>query len=649
MKCFITDFNRYPDIEDLVDVGEPFASEDLPDRGAYKEIFVEFPSCMPFSSFGETVTDTGLDRSEKIFALAGRHRQALQLGEAALRQPIYSSYDKVVSRKGRKDLFKEEMDILRELLTNLYYFNEDGTNQSGFALQKIILVNLNHRLKLRRNEAEEDLITCGEGIPSLPRWGLNGKADEFWTANDFEILGACFRREVENFLAYLAEHHDFTKTKGSRKQEQRVIVQSGIHKKAAINPPTITTIRNLQPAFVEGEPDSISAYLKKSKPQSSHPVVNMNTSFFGHPAQNSSSHPLRELFGANTLKGTGKSRALGDSDKQKTTKVGPESIRESRDGENDSDYSPSHKSGSQSQYIRPSGGGDPGDSDGDDSDDGGGNKGPRGGPKRVPPQGNPRNNPFTSSPEDLNASLVKPPPEPQFDTKLKLDVIPVWDGNPEGLRRWFLKINSLAKRSAIIFRQLGMLVPTRLTGSAEVWYYSQSIETRDRIEQDWSTLRAAIGKYYMNCAFLDKQKARANRASYCDTGNGKETPSEYIIRKIELLQFVYNYTDRELINEVMEGAPSHWTPIITPHLLQDLEQFQLSVKFHEDSLLKLGGGENSYIRSGTQGYLKDCNPYNPFRNAHVNLVGWSKATANPQYPKDDSNVSPRGTPEEKGA
>lgn len=70
----------------------------------------------------------------------------------------------------------------------------------------------------------------------------------------------------------------------------------------------------------------------------------------------------------------------------------------------------------------------------------------------------------------------------------------------------------------------------------------------------------------MNCAFLDKQKARANRASYRDTGNGRETPSEYVIRKLELLQFVYNYTDRELINEIMEGAPSYWSPIITPHL-----------------------------------------------------------------------------------
>ena len=60
----------------------------------------------------------------------------------------------------------------------------------------------------------------------------------------------------------------------------------------------------------------------------------------------------------------------------------------------------------------------------------------------------------------------------------------------------------------------------------------------------------------MNCMFLDKQKARANRASYHDIGNRQELPSEYLICKMELLQFVYNYTDNELINEIMEGAPS---------------------------------------------------------------------------------------------
>ena len=327
-------------------------------------------------------------------------------------------------------------------------------------------------------------------------------------------------------------------------------------------------------------------------------------------------------------------------------------MRESRRGDNESDYSRSQKSSDSARLERRQGGGDPGDSDGDDSDNGGGNNGPRRGPKRPLSPINSKKNPFSATVEEVSSNPAKPPPEPQFDTKLKLDAIPTWDGNSENLRRWLLKVNSLAKRSSIIFKQLGTLVPTRLTGSAEVWYYSQSIETRDRIEQDWSTLRAAIGEYFMNRAFLNKQKARANRASYRDAGNGRETPSGYIIRKLELLQFVYNYTDRELINEIMEGVPTHWTPIITLHLFQSLEQFQQSVKFHEDSLLKMGGNENSYTRQNGPNYEKNSaqrSPYNPFRNARVNLVGWSKSTSNLQFPKDDSNISPRGTPEEKSA
>ena len=42
------------------------------------------------------------------------------------------------------------------------------------------------------------------------------------------------------------------------------------------------------------------------------------------------------------------------------------------------------------------------------------------------------------------------------------------------------------------------------------------------------------------------------------------------------------------------------------------------------------------------------NPFNRFREAKTNLVGWSAATANPPFPKDDANVSPKGTPVSKG-
>ena len=143
-----------------------------------------------------------------------------------------------------------------------------------------------------------------------------------------------------------------------------------------------------------------------------------------------------------------------------------------------------------------------------------------------------------------------------------------------------------------------------------------------------------------------------NKVSYHDSSNGRELPSKYAIQKVELLQFVYNYTDSELINEIMEGAPSYWTPIVTPHLYQTLEQFQLAVKFHKDSLMRTSN--KSVFAQRNQYYAKDAPPKNPFnlfcsQRANTNLVGWTQVTSKPQFPKDDSNISPRGTPEEKGA
>ncbi|KIM45007.1 hypothetical protein M413DRAFT_33228, partial [Hebeloma cylindrosporum] len=107
----------------------------------------------------------------------------------------------------------------------------------------------------------------------------------------------------------------------------------------------------------------------------------------------------------------------------------------------------------------------------------------------------------------------------------------------------------------------------------------------------------------------------------------------------------------EIINELMNGAPSYWSSILTPHLYNNLEDFQLAVKFHEENLYRLdpsrSRGYTNYGNKPGDGASK--NPFNQYRNARVNAVGWSKSTANPPFPKDDSTISPRGTPEDKGA
>jgi hypothetical protein len=151
--------------------------------------------------------------------------------------------------------------------------------------------------------------------------------------------------------------------------------------------------------------------------------------------------------------------------------------------------------------------------------------------------------------------------------------------------------------SPTIFVQLEAVVPQRLEGMAETWYWSLPIDYCDSVEHNWDTLRACILSYYMNRKWLDKQKAQAIRAYYRDQGHTTESPSEYYIRKVELLNTVYTMDDSEIILEVMEGAPASWNMVLTTQLYLNVIEFQAAIKFHKDTLLKLdnpNAGSNLY-------------------------------------------------------
>jgi hypothetical protein len=63
------------------------------------------------------------------------------------------------------------------------------------------------------------------------------------------------------------------------------------------------------------------------------------------------------------------------------------------------------------------------------------------------------------------------------------------------------------------------------------------------MEEDWGTLKTAIVDYWMNDSWLQDQKFCANNARYRETGHGHETPSKYIIQKMDLICLVYDYMD----------------------------------------------------------------------------------------------------------
>jgi hypothetical protein len=315
-------------------------------------------------------------------------------------------------------------------------------------------------------------------------------------------------------------------------------------------------------------------------------------------------------------------------------------------------------------YLRPLNRGgmpNPGDPDGDSSDN---NDGRRPGNRRdVRPGGIGRR----LRPDPSEGDSYRHEPEvdrrriAQFDNKLKPEIVDEWDGDPDALVKWIESVNILSERSHLVYEQLGEIVPTRLRRRARLWFYGLTNLRRRQIMTNWGTLREAIRLHFMNRAWMDRQKRRALEAHYRDKANPREKPTDYLYRKVELLDTVMDFTDSELIMEVMENAPAFWAQIIDTQRMRNLEDLQDAVKYHEERLE--GGGisdsrlseleklVNSLVNQ--RGYQKP--PKRFFKNessarAQTSLVGFHVSIKSPPFPKDDKNVSPNGrTPESKGA
>lgn len=119
-------------------------------------------------------------------------------------------------------------------------------------------------------------------------------------------------------------------------------------------------------------------------------------------------------------------------------------------------------------------------------------------------------------------------------------------------------------------------------------------------------------------------------------------PSAYVVRKINLLRIVYDWSDIETIRFIMSEAPSSWSPILGPHFCTTIVEFQNTVKYHEENLIHASA---TYQDQSRHSYSPNRNNYPRTR---TNLVGWTKDMTPPEFPKDDQNVS-RKMPESIGA
>ena len=449
--------------------------------------------------------------------LLSRRCKALELGSRTLRRQLVKLTSTYFSRRLLNDVFPNESSVLNNLLINCS--RVATTTGYAFTIRREYYRQILSALyQIRKTHG--DLVQAeGYPVPELPLWGRKGDITEFHLENEYKILAICFRTEVESFLIAFDKHYNFL-TKTPRSADLIINAPSrdppphfsivpvtlspgDDHEEPVSEPKRASVIERTGARLETGGPrnrrhsnlynfgsDELGDRLRKSHPE-------------GTPRRTLHTNKLREVLGDSSLP-VDETLNSPDRNRPPVRSTGARSDDLERDSSSSRIFQNRHRRNA------------PRDNEQSDFEDIEGDTGnarlPRG--LKDYPKGKER----IEDPSRIVMGPVKTEAKEtkgvQLEDKLKLNDVPKWDGNTDTIILWLSKINNLARYSGKIHDQLGSIVPRRLEGAAESWYWSLPLSYRDQIEVSWTTLKGAISRYYMNRKWLDKQKGRATRAYY---------------------------------------------------------------------------------------------------------------------------------------
>ncbi|KAJ7220622.1 hypothetical protein GGX14DRAFT_389031 [Mycena pura] len=138
--------------------------------------------------------------------IRSRRQVALDLGSHVFHKP-WLKVAVPATRHIFRMVFSDELRLLDTLLTEIECAPSQDHSQFGYRVQQHVFQAVFSSLKLALHCAVHDLRITATSSPTIPTWGNNQRVDEFHSLNDLELLGICFRAEVEHFLVQLDTVH----------------------------------------------------------------------------------------------------------------------------------------------------------------------------------------------------------------------------------------------------------------------------------------------------------------------------------------------------------------------------------------------------------------------------------------------------------
>ncbi|QRV96541.1 Retrovirus-related Pol polyprotein from transposon [Ceratobasidium sp. AG-Ba] len=255
---------------------------------------------------------------------------------------------------------------------------------------------------------------------------------------------------------------------------------------------------------------------------------------------------------------------------------------------------------------------------------------------------------------------------PHLDLKLKMEIIPEFDGDPDELYEWMDQIQRFIAMGLNENNRLTQAIPFRFKDEAKQWWYQFSEAQRLRMSTDWQLLCNRLISFFWTPTWITEARNKALAAKYRDSGHYKETPVQFALRKKKLIDMVENWNDLTVIAEVARSAPTQWRTIVNHEEIADWATYVTRIKEQEDLLQDWPKHHSSgHVSSDTvREVMKAIKAERHKRHGHkanahaVDSKGFKPKGKQPDkfkgyrrpFSPDDSNVTKhkKGTPKSRG-
>jgi hypothetical protein len=174
-----------------------------------------------------------------------------------------------------------------------------------------------------------------------------------------------------------------------------------------------------------------------------------------------------------------------------------------------------------------------------------------------------------------------------MDRKLRLTLVPEWDGHGRTAIEYLCSMAELVRLSKQMVIDLGAMAPLRFKDRALSWWQILPVTVRNHVSRSWELLLHLIQVHFLNELWLQECVFELEEMRFRQHGHENEYPLEFLQCRICYHIFLHPTEEDgpHVVACLLRTAREVWMGTINAQLFPDITKLMAGVKLHCKTLL----------------------------------------------------------------